>query len=194
MTAAKISVWDPIIRIIHWLLAAAVLFNWYTDQPLWLHTWTGYLAAVLVASRVLWGCIGPENARFASFVRRPQVIIDYLAGLVRFSSRRYLGHSPAGGAMVVALLIMVAATAGSGMASLAAIEGRGPLSAVIERVPPPRALGQRRPPPLICGIHQVLGNATLALVVLHVAGVVLASCAHRENLMAAMITGRKRSK
>lgn len=58
MTAAKISVWDPIIRIIHWLLAAAVLFNWYTDQPLWLHTWTGYLAAVLVTSRVVWGCGG----------------------------------------------------------------------------------------------------------------------------------------
>ncbi|MFC1457138.1 cytochrome b/b6 domain-containing protein [Microvirga arabica] len=138
-------------------------------------------------------CFGPENARIASVVRGPQAIIDYLAGLVRFSSRRYLGHSPAGGAMVVALLIMIAATAGSGMASLAAMEGRGPLSAVIEREPPPRALGQRRPPPLIRGIHQVLGNATLALVVLHVAGVVLASCAHRENLMAAMITGRKRS-
>ncbi|ANY84750.1 hypothetical protein BB934_42150 (plasmid) [Microvirga ossetica] len=193
MTLAKIQVWDPLIRTIHWLLAAAVLLNWFTDSPLWLHTWSGYLAAALVASRVMWGFIGPENARFGRFVRGTSAVFDYVAGLVRVSSRRYVGHSPAGGAMIVALLIMIAATTGTGMASLAAMEGRGPLSAVVERIPPPRTLGQRRPSPLIREVHEVLANVTLALVVLHVAGVVLASCVHRENLVMAMITGRKRS-
>ncbi|WP_262267438.1 cytochrome b/b6 domain-containing protein [Microvirga yunnanensis] len=193
MTLAKIQVWDPFIRTIHWLLAATVLLNWLADSPLWLHTWSGYLAATLIALRVLWGFIGPENARFRRFVRGPYAVFGYLAGLVRLSSQRYIGHSPAGGAMIVALLVMVAATAGTGMASLAAMEGHGPLSAVVERVPFPRTLGQRRPPPLIREVHQVLANVTLALVVLHVAGVVLASFAHRENLIVAMITGRKRS-
>jgi cytochrome b len=193
MTRAKIRAWDPLIRIIHWLLAAAVLLNWVTDSPLWLHTWGGYLATALVVSRILWGFIGPENARFGRFLRGPYAVFDYLAGLVRFSSRRYVGHSPAGGAMIVALLVLIAATTGTGMASLAAMEGRGPLSAVVERVPLPRTLGQRRPLPLIREVHQVLANVTFALVVLHVAGVVLASCVHRENLVVAMITGRKRS-
>ena len=193
MTLAKIHVWDPVIRIIHWLLAASVLLNWLTDSPLWLHTWSGYLAAALMASRVLWGFIGPENARFGRFVRGPYAVFDYLAGLIRFSSQRYIGHSPAGGAMIVALLVMIAATTGTGMASLAAMEGRGPLSAVVERIPLPRTLGQRRPSPLIREVHQVLASVTLALVILHVAGVVLASCVHRENLIVAMVTGRKRA-
>ena len=193
MAIAKIRVWDPFIRIVHWLLAAAVLLNWFTDRPLWLHAWSGYLAGGLVISRVLWGFVGPENARFVSFVRGPWAVFDYLADLARFASRRHIGHSPAGGAMAIALLVMIMLTAGTGMASLAAMEGRGPLSPVIQRVPPPRTLGQRRPQPVIRDIHQVIANVTLALVVLHVAGVALASFAHRENLLAAMITGRKRA-
>ncbi len=193
MTDAKIRVWDPVIRSIHWLLAIAVLLNWFTERPLWLHSWSGYLAAALVALRILWGLVGPESARFVSFVHGPRSIFDYLAGLVRLSSRRYIGHSPAGGAMAIALLVMITLTAGTGMASLAAMEGRGPLSPVIQRVSLPRTLGQRRPQPVIRDVHRVLGNVTLALVALHVAGVALASFAHRENLLTAMITGRKRA-
>lgn len=193
MTDAKIRVWDPLIRSVHWLMAMAVLLNWFMERPVWLHTWSGYFAAVLVALRVLWGLVGPENARFVSFVRSPRPVIGYLADLARFSSRRYIGHSPAGGAMAIALLVMITLTAGTGMASLAATEGRGPLSPLIQRVPPPRTLGQRRPQPVIRDVHQVMANVTLALVVLHVAGVALASFAHRENLVTAMITGRKRA-
>ena len=194
MAAAEIRVWDSFIRIAHWLIAAGVFLNWLTDEPLWLHTWVGYLIAGLVLARVLWGFMGPEHARFVSFVRGPRSAFDYLAGLVRFSSPRYVGHSPAGGAMVVALLLMIAATAGTGMANLAADRGQGPLSGVIAKVEhPPRVPGQRRPPLLIKEVHETLANITLVLVVLHVGGVVLASLAHRENLVLAMITGRKRA-
>jgi cytochrome b len=194
MPVAEIRVWDPFIRIAHWLLAVAVLLNWLTDRPLWLHTWSGYLAALLVVLRVLWGFLGPENARFVSFVRGPWSVFDYLAGLVRFSSKRYIGHSPAGGAMIVVLLVMIAATTVTGMANLAAMEGRGPMAAVVRKVElPPRVPGQRPPRPPIRDVHDLLANITLALIVLHLAGVLLASLAHRENLVAAMITGRKRS-
>jgi cytochrome b len=193
MQVIEVRVWDPLIRVVHWLLAAAVIVDWFTDEPLWMHTWLGYLAAALVVLRVVWGFVGPENARFVSFVRGPVVVFDYLAGLIRFSSKRYLGHSPAGGAMIVALLIMIAATAGTGMANLAADRGEGPLAGVISKVErPPRVPGQRRPPLLMKQIHETVANVTLALVVLHVLGVVLASFAHRENLVRAMITGRKR--
>jgi cytochrome b len=193
MQVIEVRVWDPLIRVMHWLLGAAVIVDWFTDEPLWMHTWLGYLVAALVVLRVVWGFVGPENARFVSFVRGPVVVFDYLAGLIRFSSKRYLGHSPAGGAMIVALLIMIAATAGTGMANLAADRGEGPLAGVISKVErPPRVPGQRRPPLLMKQIHETVANVTLALVVLHVLGVVLASFAHRENLVRAMVTGRKR--
>jgi cytochrome b len=194
MQVMEVRVWDPLVRAVHWLLAAAVIVDWFTDEPLWMHTWLGYLALALVVLRIVWGFVGSEHARFVSFVRGPQLVFDYLAGLVRFSSKRYLGHSPAGGAMIVALLIMIAATAGTGMANLAADRGEGPLASVIAEVErPPRVPGQRRPPLLMKQVHETVANITIALVVLHVLGVALASFAHRENLVRAMITGRKRA-
>jgi cytochrome b len=159
-----------------------------------MHSWLGYLAGALVVLRIVWGFVGPENARFVSFVHGPRMVVDYLAGLMRLSSKRYLGHSPAGGAMIVALLIMVAATAVTGMANLAADRGEGPLAGVIAKVErPPRIPGQRRPPLLMKQVHETVANVTLVLVVLHVFGVALASYAHRENLVRAMITGKKRA-
>jgi cytochrome b len=194
MQVMEVRVWDPLVRAVHWQLAAVVIIDWFTDEPLWMHTWLGYLALALVVLRIVWGFVGPEHARFVSFVRGPQLVFDYLAGLVRFSSKRYLGHSPAGGAMIVALLIMIAATAGTGMANLAADRGEGPLAGVIAKVErPPRVPGQRRPPLLMKQVHETVANIAIALVVLHVLGVALASFAHRENLVRAMITGRKRA-
>ena len=194
MQVVEVRVWDPIVRTFHWLLAAAVLVAWFTDEPLWMHTWLGYLAGALVLLRIAWGFVGTENARFVNFVRGPRLVFDYLAGLVRFSSERYLGHSPAGGAMIIALLIMILATVGTGMANLAADRGEGPLSGVIAKVDrPSRVPGQRRPQLLMKEVHETIANITLALVVLHVLGVALASFAHRENLVSAMITGRKRA-
>ncbi len=192
-TTAEIGVWDPFVRVSHWLLATAVIVAWLTDEPMWLHSWLGYLAAILVILRVVWGFVGPEYARFTNFVRGPRVVLGYLARLIRFSSKRYVGHSPAGGAMIVALLLMIAVTTVTGMANLAADRGVGPLAGVIAKVErPPRVPGQRRPQLFIKEVHEAAANVTLVLVALHVLGVLLASFAHRENLIASMITGRKR--
>jgi cytochrome b len=190
----EVWVWDPFVRVFHLLLAAAVLVDWITDEPRWMHVWLGYLAAALVVLRVLWGLAGSGHARFTDFVRGPRQVLGYLAGLIRFSSRRYLGHSPAGGAMVIALLIMVAVTAGTGMVNLAQDEGAGPLAGVISKVErPARIPGQKRPHLLSKEVHETAANITLVLVILHVCGVALASFAHKENLVASMITGRKRA-
>ena len=190
MQTIEVRVWDPIVRIVHWALAATVLIAWMFDEPLWMHAWLGYAAAMLVVVRILWGFVGPEHARFVNFVRGPRIVIGYLAGLIRFSSRRYLGHSPAGGAMIIALLFMIAVTTATGMANLAADRGEGPLASVIAKVEPQP--GQRHSELFIREVHETAANITLALVVLHVCGVLLASFAHRENLVLAMITGRKR--
>ncbi len=192
-TTAQIRVWDPFVRLCHWLLATAVIVAWLTDEPLWLHNWLGYLAAILVALRVVWGFVGPEYARFANFVRGPRAVFGYLAGLIRLSTKRYIGHSPAGGAMIIALLFMVAVTAVTGMANLAADRGTGPLAGVVAKVErPPRVPGQRRPELFMKEVHEAAANVTLALVALHLLGVLLGSVAHRENLVLSMITGRKR--
>jgi cytochrome b len=86
MNVAHVLVWDPLIRVLHWLLAAAVIVDWFTDEPLWMHTWIGYGALTLVLVRVAWGFVGPENARFVSFVRGPRPVFQYLAGLMHQSA------------------------------------------------------------------------------------------------------------
>jgi cytochrome b len=190
----SVLVWDRFVRVFHWLLAAAVLVDWFTDEPRWMHVWLGYVAAALVAIRLIWGFVGPAHARFSSFVTGPRAALHYLFGLIRLSSRRYIGHSPAGAAMVVALLVMVTASAVTGMANLAADEGTGALAGVIAKVErPARILGQRRPPLVMKQVHETVANITLVLIILHVCGVALASFVHKENLVSAMITGRKRA-
>ena len=190
MPMTEIKVWDPLVRTSHWWLATAVIIAWFIDEPLGLHSWLGYFAIVLVVVRIVWGFIGPNYARFASFVRGPRVTFGYFADLIRFSSKRYLGHSPAGAVMIIALLVMVAVTAVTGMASLAATRGEGPLAGVITKVE--RATTEEDQELLIEETHETAANVTMVLVLLHIAGVALASFAHRENLVAAMITGRKR--
>ena len=190
----EVRVWDPFIRVSHWLLAAAIFVDWFTDKPRWMHVWLGYLAAMLVVMRVLWGFVGSEHARFADFVSSPRRVLGYLAELTRFSSKRYLGHSPAGGAMIIALLFMVAVTAGTGMVNLAQDEGAGPLAGVISKVErPARIPGQKRPPLLSKQVHETAANITLLLVILHILGVAFASFAHNENLARSMITGQKKA-
>jgi cytochrome b len=190
----EVRVWDPFIRVFHWLLAATVFVDWFSDKPRWMHVWLGYLAVTLVVLRVLWGFVGSEHARFVDFVSSPREVLRYLVGLTRFSSKRYLGHSPAGGAMIIALLFMVAATAGTGMVNFAQDEGAGPLAGVISKVErPARIPGQKRPPLLSKQVHETAANITLLLVILHILGVAFASFAHKENLARSMITGRKRA-
>src|SRR5262249_10544797 len=146
MQVAEIRVWDPFIRVTHWLLALEVIVDWITDEPRWMHVWLGYLALLIAALGIGWGFIGTEHARFKDFVVGPRLALDYLAGLVRFTSKRYVGHSPAGGAMVIALLIMIAVTTITGLVNLAQDEGTGPLASVVSKVErPPRVPGQRRP-------------------------------------------------
>jgi cytochrome b len=168
-----IRVWDFFVRAFHWALAASFVVAWLSSEN-WerLHDAVGYAAGALVALRVVWGFLGPRYARFAQFVRSPDTVIAYLRAIKDGSERRYIGHNPAGGAMIVVLLVAIAGTAVSGwLLTTDALWG----SAVLQHV------------------HSLLAHGVLALVVVHLAGVALASLRHHENLARAMVVGVKRA-
>lgn len=207
--APTIKVWDPFVRVAHWLVALGFLVAYLTEgDPEWLHTWAGYLVAALVVLRILWGFVGPRHARFSDFLYGPVKILRYLGDLLRLRSPRYLGHSPAGGAMTLALLLALAATTFTGMATLAQEDGEGPLARWIVQTERPAAAAPaadaasdddadeeregRREEGEWEEIHELMTNLTLVLVLLHLVGVAAASLAHRENLPRAMVTGYKR--
>jgi cytochrome b len=192
----QVPVWDPVVRIGHWVLAGGFAAAYVTGEDWALaHAWAGYVVAATVMLRLVWGVVGPRHARFASFVTGPTAAARYLAGLLTGRAPRHLGHSPAGGIMVVLLLVMLAATAVSGMALLAVEDHRGPLAPWAATIAGASALfGDRagHDDGVLEEIHAVFANLTLALVVLHICGVALASFTHRENLLAALWSGRKR--
>jgi cytochrome b len=208
--ATRVVVWDPVVRYGHWLLVATFAVAYLTAEEEGggselLHVWAGYVVGVIVGLRVLWGFIGPRRARFRDFVYGPFTAIRYLWDLFRGRARRYLGHSPAGGAMVVLLLLSVAGTVVTGLVAYGE-RGRGPLAdtgpLLVTAYAGEAKGGSRRDLELgrnggdgesvVGELHSALANITLALVILHVLGVGLASVMHRENLVLAMIDGRKR--
>ena len=168
--AGSIMIWDPVVRAFHWGLAAAVFIALMSDEDRALHEAAGYAALALILVRVLWGFLGPRHARFSSFVRSPGAVLAYLKDAAGLRARRYLGHNPAGGAMILLLLAMVATAGISGWLSQT-----------------DRFFGIA----WVEDLHRASANALIALIAFHVAGVVFSSVMHSENLMRAMITGRK---
>jgi cytochrome b len=177
-----VRVWDPLVRIFHWSLVAFFTIAYASAEEIqFLHEWSGYAIAALVGFRVIWGVIGTRHARFIDFIYRPSTVIEYLKSLFSGRAKYYRGHNPAGGAMVIALLSVLALLTLSGM-SLAAGEGSGPLVGT---------WFASLPEGFIEELHEVLANLMIFLIVGHVAGVLVSSLLHRENLVRAMITGRK---
>lgn len=192
-TPEWVEVWDPFVRVAHWIVVAAFFTAYATGgEPRIVHTLAGYTLAVYVVLRVVWGFVGPRHARFANFVRSPARAGRYLVDLLRGRARRHLGHNPAGGVMIVLLLLALAATTGAGMMLYALHDGAGPVSGFFTRALP-LPDGTKHPRlDFWEETHELAANLTLLLVLLHTAGVIAASIAHRENLVRAMITGRKR--
>lgn len=182
-----VIVWDPFVRIAHWTVAVLFFVAFVTEDDLMqVHAWAGYFIGVLLLLRIVWGLLGPPHARFTNFVYRPATVLAYLRDLLLFRARRYIGHSPAGGTMVIALLLGLVAVVVSGVLLYGVHDGAGPLAQL-------HGLGGRALRRLLEGVHELMANLVLALVITHVAGVLLASFVHRENLVRAMITGRKRA-
>jgi cytochrome b len=196
---SEVAVWDPLVRLFHWTLFVSFCVAWFTEGELfedlqdrlsgeWLqlvHIWAGYTIAGLLVFRVLWGFVGPRYARFSDFVYSPGVVLAYVRDVLRLRARRTVGHNPAGGAMIVALLLGLTATIVTGLALYGADKGLGPLAGML-------AESSDAAIDTLKEAHEVATNFTLLLVAGHLLGVVWETLLHRENLVRAMITGRKR--
>lgn len=165
-----VRIWDLGVRLFHWSLVAMVAGAWLTEDLRKTHRILGYIVVGLIAFRLIWGLVGPHHARFINFIPGPVRLIAYLRDIAAGKEKRYLGHNPAGAAMIVALLVMLGAIGATGY-----MMGMD------------RYFGQE----WVEDAHGALVNGLLVLVVLHVGGVILASRRHSENLVKSMITGRK---
>ncbi|OGI49744.1 MAG: hypothetical protein A3E57_05080 [Candidatus Muproteobacteria bacterium RIFCSPHIGHO2_12_FULL_60_33] len=202
----EIKVWDPLVRLFHWSLVAAFAIAWLTgdDDSRW-HELSGYVVVGLVAVRIIWGFVGTRYARFGDFVHSPAAIWGYTRDLLAGKARRYLGHNPLGGVMVVALLVALLATGLTGIVLKAAEEGSGPFASVSARV---AGIGPEFITRAVADddekdgsgkngeefgeeLHEFFTDLTLLLVGLHITGVLIGSLVHRENLIRAIFTGKK---
>ncbi|MFN0162384.1 MAG: cytochrome b/b6 domain-containing protein [Burkholderiales bacterium] len=170
--AGEVRVWDLVVRLAHWPLVVAVVATWFTRHAGAWHEWIGYFALAVVAMRVIWGFVATGHARFADFVYSPSATSRYAGQLIRRSEPRYLGHNPLGGWMVVFLLGGVLL---SGLTGWLYTTDRFWGIEWVET------------------LHRWSAYALYGLAGLHLAGVVFTSLRHGENLVLAMITGRKRA-
>ncbi len=167
-----VRVWDPLVRLFHWSLVVCFTFAWFSaNRAESLHIWAGYSAAGLIALRLVWGLIGTHYARFSSFVTGPRRVLAYLLAITRGTEARHIGHNPAGGAMVLALMAGVLGLAATGWMMFT-----------------DTWYGED----WVVNLHSLIAHGLVVLILFHLGGVVVASVVHHENLVTAMITGRKR--
>lgn len=167
----RVLVWDAPVRVFHWLMVLSFAGAYITAESerfRLLHVTLGYTLAGLVVFRLLWGLAGTRHARFVNFVRGPASVWHYLRSLVGGQAEHHVGHNPAGALAIVGLLGLSLAVTASGFVLYNQFAGEW-----MEEV------------------HEAAANLMLAVVGVHVAGVVVSSWLHRENLVGAMITGRK---
>jgi cytochrome b len=206
MSDPVIRVWDPFIRIFHWSLVAgfAIAYLSGEDEGM-LHVYSGYVVGILISLRLVWGFVGTRYARFSQFLYSPGEVIEYLKGLRSGKPAHYLGHNPAGSWMIFALLFSLVMTTVSGL-QVFGIEGSG-VQAGAESGSPismadtafiREALAdtdekdeENEDEEFWEEIHEFFANLTLILVIIHVAGVIVASRVHGETLARAMVTGNK---
>jgi cytochrome b len=173
-TRHTVLVWDLPLRVFHWLLAGSFVGAFLTaESERWsdVHAVLGYTVLAMVAFRLVWGLFGTRYARFGALPVAPRRAFAYLRSLASGKPEHHLGHNPAGSLAIHALLVLAAATALTGLAAFADVGGEW--------------LGD---------MHEGVAYAMLGVVIVHIAGVVAGSLAHRENLAAAMLTGRKRGR
>lgn len=220
MTTIKkpVHVWSPLIRIGHWTLVISFFTAYFTEDDFMnLHVWAGYIVGMYLLMRILWGFVGGKYVRFRSFIYSPAKIIGYLKNLITLKPQHYIGHNPAGGAMVIALLVSLIGTTLTGMKLYAVEENKGPFAITAQqaqiqiqsvslmseakaedddddeesKVINNGHIIDKQAEEFWEELHELFANLTLLLVFLHVGGVIVSSIVDKEKLVKAMITGKK---
>lgn len=215
LTEATIKVWDILIRLFHWSLVICFVIAYLTaeEENSW-HIYSGYAVLGLVIFRVLWGFVGTQYARFSNFLYSPGHVARYLKNLSAKNPEHYIGHNPAGGWMIIALLSSLLVVTVSGLKVYAEEEGQGPFAmarknvtlisnAYAEQEDDDEALESapksqddaenEQEEEFWEEIHEASTDFTLFLIFLHIVGVLVSSRLDHENLIKAMITGKKRA-
>ena len=194
--------WDPVLRLSHWLIAAAVIINGLISEPGGtLHIWIGWIAMAVLVIRLVWGFIGPREARFNSFLPDPRAAVSHLFSLVRGKPKEYPSHNPAGAIMVYALWACLATVIATG---LIMTDAKTPITIAQERAAVEQGdwsilAGDSKGDEasgtsgeIVKAIHETAANLMLILALVHVAGVAAESYALRRNLVRPMIKGPPR--
>lgn len=186
-SAGPVKVWDLPIRLFHWLLVLGCTSAYVTAEYhiRYIHVLIGYGLCLLLAARLLWGFYGSRYSRFASFVFPPDETLAYMRSMFgKHPVKHYFGHNPAGALMVFTLLVLLTLIFFTGLVTLAVIDFEGPLMMLVNHVGDETSYAFRH-------THEFLTDTGLALVALHLMGVIGGSIQHRDNLVKAMITGNK---
>lgn len=167
----RILIWDAPTRVFHWLQAISFVGAYLTaesERYRDIHLAFGYILLGLIVFRLLWGFAGTRYARFSSFVFNPGEIFAYLQSLLKKQPKHYLGHNPAGSVSVWLLLALGLFICVSGVLAL-----------------------QDDASEIVIKMHGVATDIMLAVILLHLMGVLMSSIMHRENLARSMVTGFK---
>ena len=192
--------WDPLLRLAHWGIAGVVIANYaFTKEGGSVHIALGWAGMALLLLRLIWGFVGPREARFASFPPNPMAALRHLGGLLRGKAPQYPSHNPAGALMAYALwaclaVLMLTGLGMSGLspfaqADLEAAVAEGDWSVLVEE--DGDAEGESPYGEVLEEVHEVAANLILILALLHVAGVAVESRALRRNLLAPMLITRR---
>jgi len=183
--SSLINVWDPLVRFFHWSLVIVFIVAYITeDDFLDIHTIAGYFILFLILSRILWGLVGTRYARFADFIYSPKTIKQFISDTFSFKAKRYIGHNPAGGAMIILLMMSLLVCTITGIAVYGAEEHAGPMASWF--INNTSFWGEA-----LEEVHEFFANFILFLIVIHIFGVAVESFIHQENLAKAMVTGKK---
>jgi cytochrome b len=185
--SVRVRTWDAPLRLVHWLIVVCVATSWWTaeNDELEYHRYSGYVLLGLLLFRLYWGFVGGDTARFANFIKGPKAILAYVRGLPQRAGAAHFsvpGHNPLGALSVIALLALLIAQVGLGLfaGDIDGIES-GPLSSFV-------SFETTR---TCAGLHEKLFNVLLVFIAVHVAAVLFYLIFKRDNLIAAMIHGRR---
>ena len=177
-------IWDIPTRVFHWLLVASFTVAWlsYDDNRfLFFHVYAGYVFFGLLIFRFVWGLIGTHYARFHTFAYDWTSVWEYIKALITGRAARHIGHNPIGGWAILLMLVLGVLVSIAGMLTFGGEEGHGPLGGWISF---DIGMDARE-------AHEVLAWTMLAVTIIHLAGVIIESLIHKDNLIWAMVTGRK---